>query len=126
PRRTAGRRRRRRCRERRERGQERSGRRQIGRASCRERGEISVGRAAFKTEDGIRDRCVTGVQTCALPSCHDALRVGGAGGGAESGENGGKNDRAAGRSGERRVGKEGRSRWGAQRSKQKTASEIAV
>src|SRR5690606_19958583 len=33
---------------------------QIGRASCRERVEISV-------DDGIRDFHVTGVQTCALP-----------------------------------------------------------
>src|SRR5699024_5131490 len=32
---------------------------QIGRASCRERREVSA--------DGIRDRNVTGVQTCALP-----------------------------------------------------------
>src|SRR5699024_4397106 len=32
----------------------------IGRASCRERAKI-------KGEDGIRDRNVTGVQTCALP-----------------------------------------------------------
>src|SRR5439155_282831 len=37
---------------------------QIGRASCRERGESAwVARA----EDGIRDGHVTGVQTCALP-----------------------------------------------------------
>src|SRR5437879_2327702 len=35
----------------------------IGRASCRERVEISVNAA----EDGIRDTSVTGVQTCALP-----------------------------------------------------------
>src|SRR5699024_12170336 len=25
----------------------------------------------FQAEDGIRDRNVTGVQTCALPICHD-------------------------------------------------------
>src|SRR5260221_9225365 len=24
----------------------------------------------FQAEDGIRDHCVTGVQTCALPICH--------------------------------------------------------
>src|SRR5699024_4489509 len=35
---------------------------EIGRASCRERGELWEG-----AEDGIRDRNVTGVQTCALP-----------------------------------------------------------
>src|SRR5699024_5051339 len=38
----------------------------IGRASCRERVEISAG-------DGIRDRNVTGVQTCALPICEPEL-----------------------------------------------------
>src|SRR5437588_5775154 len=27
----------------------------------------------FQAEDGIRDHCVTGVQTCALPICADAL-----------------------------------------------------
>src|SRR5947207_4548387 len=26
----------------------------------------------FQAEDGIRDHCVTGVQTCALPICHGA------------------------------------------------------
>src|SRR3989338_410029 len=44
----------------------------IGRASCRERAEISVVAASLKkkfyqAEDGIRDGTVTGVQTCALP-----------------------------------------------------------
>src|SRR5699024_11791914 len=28
----------------------------------------------FQAEDGIRDRNVTGVQTCALPICRDAKR----------------------------------------------------
>src|SRR5437870_5374800 len=37
---------------------------EIGRASCRERVEISDECVA---EDGIRDGHVTGVQTCALP-----------------------------------------------------------
>src|SRR5688572_19813183 len=37
---------------------------EIGRASCRERGEIAEVAGA---EDGIRDLTVTGVQTCALP-----------------------------------------------------------
>src|SRR5699024_10713860 len=36
----------------------------IGRASCREREKI---REMSEAEDGIRDRNVTGVQTCALP-----------------------------------------------------------
>src|SRR5436190_19064704 len=71
----------------------------------------------FQAEDGIRDHCVTGVQTCALPICiqhagqtadqhrrqghfprvrHADLRSGG---------------ESDGRSEERRVGKECRSRW---------------
>ena len=29
----------------------------------------------FQAEDGIRDHCVTGVQTCALPICSRLLRV---------------------------------------------------
>src|SRR2546422_7264196 len=28
----------------------------------------------FQAEDGIRDVAVTGVQTCALPICHDHLK----------------------------------------------------
>src|SRR5260221_10955396 len=28
----------------------------------------------FQAEDGIRDHCVTGVQTCALPICEECLR----------------------------------------------------
>ena len=30
----------------------------------------------FQAEDGIRDRDVTGVQTCALPICDDAINYG--------------------------------------------------
>src|SRR2546425_5084656 len=39
----------------------------------------------FQAEDGIRDKLVTGVQTCALPICEGAVRTRGAhgGGGAE-------------------------------------------
>src|SRR5207244_457962 len=44
--------------------QHRARRVEIGRASCRERGERRRGTEA---EDGIRDDLVTGVQTCALP-----------------------------------------------------------
>src|SRR3990167_8390155 len=40
---------------------------EIGRASCRERVEISVVAVSLKKKDGIRDLTVTGVQTCALP-----------------------------------------------------------
>src|SRR5699024_48836 len=39
---------------------------EIGRASCRERVCILLG-VCSQAEDGIRDRNVTGVQTCALP-----------------------------------------------------------
>src|SRR5699024_1186102 len=45
---------------------------QIGRASCRERGGVWGGGQA---EDGIRDRNVTGVQTCALPILKTASGV---------------------------------------------------
>src|SRR2546425_6799464 len=80
----------------------------------------------FQAEDGIRDKLVTGVQTCALPICrreeprgqHSALvaslRPGGRraqapkrrweGAGTAAG-------RKSERSEERRVGKECRSRW---------------
>src|SRR5947207_2556857 len=36
---------------------------------------MSVGAGAFQAEDGIRDHCVTGVQTCALPISHTAQVV---------------------------------------------------
>src|SRR5438034_5727241 len=82
----------------------------------------------FQAEDGIRDHCVTGVQTCALPI---SLSVGKESGFSQS-ETSNKTDRintaaksfglrwiihglnaAAIRSEERRVGKECRSRWSA-------------
>src|SRR5438034_4749884 len=74
----------------------------------------------FQAEDGIRDHCVTGVQTCALPILPLKVDLIGAatvvpaaqevierdleqrGGGGEGGDV---------RSEERRVGKECRSRW---------------
>src|SRR5260221_2884940 len=82
----------------------------------------------FQAEDGIRDHCVTGVQTCALPICVvignevlDAmpvqLLVRKAGVWHERGvvlqPDGslGWEDRPTQRSEERRVGKECRSRW---------------
>src|SRR3990167_6946358 len=40
---------------------------EIGRASCRGRGEISGGAGSLKKKGGIGDLTVTGVQTCALP-----------------------------------------------------------
>src|SRR5437588_6249440 len=70
----------------------------------------------FQAEDGIRDHCVTGVQTCALPICASAqidssakhfcrpllyLRIFSSATRCNSGN----------RSEERRVGKECRSRW---------------
>src|SRR5215468_11938955 len=64
----------------------------------------------FQAEDGIRDRDVTGVPTCALPistatcpptpSAASCWRAGS-----------GRTIRSASRSEERRVGKECRSRW---------------
>src|SRR5438067_13853896 len=61
----------------------------------------------FQAEDGIRDRNVTGVQTCALPICRH---------GREPERAHGRHpvplgDRGHVRSEERRVGKECRSRW---------------
>src|SRR5437773_7505417 len=88
----------------------------------------------FQAEDGIRDRDVTGVQTCALPICHD-----------KDHSRGYDNDHCCGhdlgdidpdsdmdtvpglscstlRSEERRVGKEWRDRWGADNVKKKNGS----
>src|SRR5436190_24059230 len=79
----------------------------------------------FQAEDGIRDHCVTGVQTCALPiSCPSAGRCrccGGASSGRSSGGIGGDT-----RSEERRVGKEGRSRGspGDEKKKRKYRLEV--
>src|SRR3990172_7007485 len=49
---------------------------EIGRASCRERVEISVGAVSLKKKEGIRDVAVTGVQTCALPISATRARAG--------------------------------------------------
>src|SRR3989441_7351810 len=87
----------------------------------------------FQAEDGIRDKLVTGVQTCALPICQDEAgqvdkharpepgsRVGRAGGKIakfrvkREGKQSPKvrvQRLQVGRSEERRVGKECRSRW---------------
>src|SRR5437868_8854590 len=65
----------------------------------------------FQAEDGIRDRNVTGVQTCALPISRPAPS------GSSSTEStccwqpSTTRCRSGGRSEERRVGKECRSRW---------------
>src|ERR1041384_8738930 len=58
----------------------------------------------FQAEDGIRDKLVTGVQTCALPICRRRRCPGNDGGGRRPAA-------GADRSEERRVGKECRSRW---------------
>src|SRR2546425_3577016 len=70
----------------------------------------------FQAEDGIRDKLVTGVQTCALPICGgtradvDASGLPGTPGGLRV--SGCRRPGAAdARSEERRVGKECRSRW---------------
>src|SRR6266516_5821986 len=70
----------------------------------------------FQAEDGIRDRTVTGVQTCALPitrsegsSCSRRSRAG----------RGRSGTAAPARSEERRVGKECRSRWSPHHYKKK-------
>src|SRR5437867_13180105 len=70
----------------------------------------------FQAEDGIRDRTVTGVQTCALPISNNRSRTAGSGSGRITGSAG----RTLGRSEERRVGKECRS-WRAQQRQDKQA-----
>src|SRR5437868_15488786 len=60
----------------------------------------------FQAEDGIRDRNVTGVQTCALPILAESRCPR-----AEVALGKGQADNGATRSEERRVGKECRSRW---------------
>src|SRR5207248_7397218 len=66
----------------------------------------------FQAEDGIRDRTVTGVQTCALPICHSPTSVPGRCSGNASGvATARETDDETHRSEERRVGKECRSRW---------------
>src|SRR5438094_10623412 len=86
----------------------------------------------FQAEDGIRDRTVTGVQTCALPISTGAVRGRPAPrpdpGGARAAGAGGPRPRRAdvapgvtrqrpSRSEERRVGKECRSRWAPEHGK---------
>src|SRR5687767_12245613 len=61
----------------------------------------------FQAEDGIRDKLVTGVQTCALPIWHRHARAAGRGGHRRAAQRAGRGARSE----ERRVGKECRSRW---------------
>src|SRR2546425_6966893 len=59
----------------------RSGWRACNTLSRRSPVRISISFFFFQAEDGIRDKLVTGVQTCALPiSCGPPGGVGGAGG----------------------------------------------
>src|SRR5438132_5345667 len=82
----------------------------------------------FQAEDGIRDHCVTGVQTCALPISRRSGVRGAAPGGARACRGAGAEVRVAGRgrstgargrSEERRVGKECRSRGSPDHEKKK-------
>src|SRR5438094_7976000 len=83
----------------------------------------------FQAEDGIRDRTVTGVQTCALPISGNAAFYGGeqlaqnAAFPANPAGGGGPTALVAGRSEERRVGKEWRARWAPYREKKKKRRE---
>ena len=71
----------------------------------------------FQAEDGIRDRLVTGVQTCALPISNGDAATIGLSGKYNNEEREVSESKATidavvnGRSEERRVGKECRSRW---------------
>src|SRR5215211_9034104 len=69
----------------------------------------------FQAEDGIRDHCVTGVQTCALPIFGEGERVIAVvlpvAEAVEAEHAGAARRRHHRRSEERRVGKECRSRW---------------
>src|SRR5438132_11163369 len=82
----------------------------------------------FQAEDGIRDHCVTGVQTCALPilaerSCSSSsVQIYGYPGAANHQRPYCGRDlcpHSFRRSEERRVGKECRSRWSTDREKEK-------
>src|SRR6266704_3247749 len=74
----------------------------------------------FQAEDGIRDRNVTGVQTCALPISSTKTRAWPAS--QQTSPSVPTNATAAPRSEERRVGKECRSRWSPYHYKKKVIS----
>src|SRR5687767_15600704 len=65
----------------------------------------------FQAEDGIRDKLVTGVQTCALPICINMTGTGLDGGTTGETTTSHTTTSTTTRSEERRVGKECRSRW---------------
>src|SRR5437868_13909386 len=89
----------------------------------------------FQAEDGIRDRNVTGVQTCALPICRRRLArhpeddAGGAQGKRAAPAEAPQADRTLSlqvRSEERRVGKEGRARGAREQGKEKNGVKSSV
>src|SRR5215204_6609062 len=72
----------------------------------------------FQAEDGIRDHCVTGVQTCALPICPRRGVVTRSSSRCRRSRSWASTISSS-RSEERRVGKECRSRWSRDHSKKK-------
>src|SRR5687767_15784488 len=84
----------------------------------------------FQAEDGIRDKLVTGVQTCALPICRPippASRIlARAQPGPDARSVSPRGVPAVIRSEERRVGKEGRSRWSPYHEKKKTKRKYYI
>src|SRR5699024_11870883 len=102
------------------------------RTCCADPRTFSVFFFFFQAEDGIRDRNVTGVQTCALPICAACHRCRswprrpshGSCTGLQSLDLAGSVFRCPKwRSEERRVGKECRARWGPDDYKKKGGSE---
>src|ERR1041384_8598519 len=87
---------------------------------CRSKASIKFSAPAssvFQAEDGIRDKLVTGVQTCALPIFIVGTPF--AGGILATGDTPDPHYRSE----ERRVGKECRSRWSPYHQKKKTVEK---
>src|SRR5438034_11510366 len=78
----------------------------------------------FQAEDGIRDHCVTGVQTCALPILGTGRTFGEAYAKAQAGSGTSLPRKGTARSEERRVGKECRSWRSAAHNKKKSEPSI--
>src|SRR6202012_6213721 len=83
-------------------------------------------RAFFQAEDGIRDHCVTGFQTCALPIFSVARRKAARRDDVEAELLWRRGDLLETRSEERRVGKEWRSRWSPYHLKNRTCSLLCL
>src|SRR5438132_13273798 len=82
----------------------------------------------FQAEDGIRDHCVTGVQTCALPICIRSTAISPTRTTARTVctapcRRRCRNASPKARSEERRVGKECRSRWSSYHQKKKQSKD---